>query len=1425
MQDEALSSSEGFQAIGADFSPESLIRDAIDVTSFLHELLDRDENDLGELLEAWVRGWRVRSDLEVASFADAAFESRTLELLPSVQSAQKRVSGRIDRVLSIGASDPVFTPEVLTLAEDERLTLEGDGPSLVLRHAILDNALAELGRFLGRESPRPQLHPLRDLLRRLERYRFLDSGDEKVEATLLDQEKRVRRALMERCLEEHSTHEEQATLSVQARLLHETRLIQMYLHTLGCLSCDDPMALGVLSRMTRIHEEVERELVDTNPLDVLSGLAPWENNLLDIAEEELAKAHDRPAEQALATLSLLRERATWFLCRLKEAEADVLKKRQGSTASLDLGTRKRRLRRLGRRLRAEIQDRHVKNRLIQVLGPRGAAFLDWSILILILTACSMIVLDLFFNVSGHSTEQAVAEASSLEDSFSVRAEDITVFRAIDLTICFIFLAEFFLKFCLAKQRGLYFSRHFFTEFLPSIPFLFYMRPLRALRLARLMRYFRVVIFAVRGMDRIAHRLSRLLHWNIVFFDPPPNGQENAGNCVHLENLLRTRLRVSARGRVLRSLLSPEEQQSVGHWQVDHFEDQIGAVSLIVHEEEIQVAGSLLFRCEAELTLGEGETSTSDSMTLTPSENREVRFEQVIRKLVTLDPIEVEEVLGPGMCGKIARVVRALNTPLLRHLPLISAIARSVHDDIFMTTAEAGRALGRLLQRGLSIVQWFADLHGVVTGPQFVDRVGTGLAASSRRPAVRLLLLGFLFLILRGIVEFLDIDDGPLRSIVNFLSDSLGIAIVVLGVVCLVIHVFGLWLRRLAGEATDVYEKTAEAQFSNLLKVGKSRMAGRDALLLQRRILSREPAFQIWPMTLKSEGKEEGDDGMPGDVIALRERIRLLYRDYLDGALLHKSDVKTTEHLLGNVSLENIRMERLSFTRKDKKRIRKLDLARERSFGGPYFWFRSMFTAIEQQTAKLLIDYNRNCIPISQQKKASKEAMAKYRAFLRGERTTGRGKEDRKALNKERKAFLRFETTDFNALHFLGMDEEREKGIEKRFGKEVRSKLRRDRRQMIRRTFGTYPFHGLPRRERVVNAHELYLSYVRGGRVIFMPLWLFLLASRGGLWVIRHIARMVKELIDPQLASSLFSLPVDAPFEVAVRKINRMRKPVFMECVRFRARFDPEYMGFPAPGVSPGPGGDVTYVDDLDFIGSMVDEVRELEALEARVEKSHVHFQAFLTRMGWMGEGFSPYLRAIDEDLPGRRDEALRALWIGFVINYRQLSTLITAPAFIRSAIDDVLSGTKGSSSRFRLSTRFSSWRFPVPYFRRRRRIALALEGFCTENGYEDLSETQREDCIRRCLAEPELGKAILSLHFVGGVKKAEGRIASTVQAVVKNHVAWTRQLVTLRTVQTLAVLDVKNDRRVVFDLGGYAEDGELDPDRRASLEAAGEIHC
>jgi len=63
------------------------------------------------------------------------------------------------------------------------------------------------------------------------------------------------------------------------------------------------------------------------------------------------------------------------------------------------------------------------------------------------------------------------------------------------------------------------------------------------------------------------------------------------------------------------------------------------------------------------------------------------------------------------------------------------------------------------------------------------------------------------------------------------------------------------------------------------------------------------------------------------------------------------------------------------------------------------------------------------------------------------------------------------------------------------------------------------------------------------------------------------------------------------------------------------------------------------------------------------------------------------------------------------------------------------------------------------------------------------------------------------LNLPRGVTPAVRGLELARQAFTQ-HVAVSRDLAVLRTVQSLSVLDVRNYRQLVFQLGGYEDDGE-----------------
>src|SRR5690606_18755047 len=106
-------------------------------------------------------------------------------------------------------------------------------------------------------------------------------------------------------------------------------------------------------------------------------------------------------------------------------------------------------------------------------------------------------------------------------------------------------------------------------------------------------------------------------------------------------------------------------------------------------------------------------------------------------------------------------------------------------------------------------------------------------------------------------------------------------------------------------------------------------------------------------------------GLAADEVLFLGNVRLLYDDYLEGAPLHRTDTKATNQLLGNLALVNLRRSHLAYATAQERRLNRLDLNRAAGgvLGGPYLWFNYITRMIVQETAKLLVDFNLNAVPL------------------------------------------------------------------------------------------------------------------------------------------------------------------------------------------------------------------------------------------------------------------------------------------------------------------------------------------------------------------------------------------------------------------------------------------------------------------------------
>ncbi len=359
----------------------------------------------------------------------------------------------------------------------------------------------------------------------------------------------------------------------------------------------------------------------------------------------------------------------------------------------------------------------------------------------------------------------------------------------------------------------------------------------------------------------------------------------------------------------------------------------------------------------------------------PVENgqgREIPVEQVVDRLIQMTPERLVDRAGPAFVRAVDRYLRLLDLPVIRRFPVIRNLVAYREKSPAEAVALAANYLGYLIQRGLNVVYFFADLHGTLSPPIFLDRLGATMVNAARTPAKRLLWLGSAFLFLFVTVNVLPIFK-PLRGVVDKLQTLMGWPVIILGVICLVVWNLGAWFRKIANQSADFCERIVEAQFAAHTKNLKSRQRDQDAQFLAERVIDPElllRAADDRPVDPSDRAKED-EEGQPrgrelfeNRELAFLRNVRLLYQDYLDGSPLHRSDTKASVQLLGNLALGNLRRSHLGHQLREARTLDRLDLSRSGGLlGGAYLWFNYITRLLVQETALLILDYNRHAVPV------------------------------------------------------------------------------------------------------------------------------------------------------------------------------------------------------------------------------------------------------------------------------------------------------------------------------------------------------------------------------------------------------------------------------------------------------------------------------
>ncbi|MFO1054358.1 MAG: hypothetical protein U1F36_19230 [Planctomycetota bacterium] len=1090
-------------------------------------------------------------------------------------------------------------------------------------------------------------------------------------------------------------------------------------------------------------------------------------DLGDLAEEAL-----RARDERLASISAVSERLRFVAgerwVELSTEEEDfslrqkvvLLEEMAELFAGLARRTGDRVLRRLARRTRNAAVDRELQLRVERVLTPTGAMVLETTSLLALLAVFVLLAVQVV-----HGDEPWIPW--------------------VDVGASLFFVAEFLFKLSLAPERIGWFARNAATDLLPALAAgLWFVdvpggeaiglaRSLRFLRVVWIARYVqamrpliavvRLLLFMVRGFDTVVRRFSRILNRDFVFFErfvqPLPHEAESDPLALAFRALRR-----------------------------EH---------VLLGEMPVRDAAPILERRAADLTrrLEQGRTPRGDDRRARGVvSTRDIPIEHAIEHLWRLRPSDLATWLPRRDVLALDRVVRILNARPVCWLPVIASLrSPRVHATPEERVVDFGRRVALVFERWSQRALHFADLHGIVTGPQVLDRVASAIVKASQRPAIRLLLFGGLFTLVKLVL-------GAQSSVGGFLARFVATPLVILGGACLVFLALGRWLKALAGEAADAFRLTSEVHFLNLTEIVKQRHESGDLAFLAERVYRGTVDSAVVAGRLASllEGYRTGRGPTPqvdGDLAfdARLQRTALLYLDFLDGAPLHETDVQTTEQLLANLSLQNIRGAWLGGGRRERKRLRSLSLVDGSLFRGPYLWFQFVTESVSVETAKLVTDWNRNCLTRDRARRATAEQRRQFAAWLRDRRRLELGRVQRTAPPAPRE---RFSTTEFHALDFVAIDANRTAHLVQRFGRGVIGLLERDRERMIREIFGTRPLHDLPRAQRSFNFVRFWEGRLSRGRVFLAPLY-FVRVFLGGIrMLVARVVQIVREILRPETAARTRERG-RAPFSVALRKIGRMKAPGLIESMRLRASVDPAYVGMPE-GWSSG----ARAVDDSELR-------RDMEFLQLRERDAEFLFEAAARVRRRTEEFFGAVQRGevVVTGSGGESEQIELAATVSYVTDRDHVRTLLRAEQVAAELI------ARADSDELRLAPRFFT-RACAAAWRGLRRHPVDV--WLRERIGRKVPVRTRGNLVRMWHAgDEELRRTVDAwLAVAPGTTPADAARRRLADILAESEEI-VRDLAALRAVQSLSVLDVRNYRSLVFELGNYGADGESDALARA----------
>jgi hypothetical protein len=274
----------------------------------------------------------------------------------------------------------------------------------------------------------------------------------------------------------------------------------------------------------------------------------------------------------------------------------------------------------------------------------------------------------------------------------------------------------------------------------------------------------------------------------------------------------------------------------------------------------------------------------------------------------------------------------------------------------------------------------------------------------------------------------------------------------------------------------------------------------------------------------------------------------------------------------------------------------------------------------------------------------------------------------------------------------------------------------------------------------------------------------------------------------------------------------MRKPVFMGSLWLRARFDVEYLGLPLPTAPPAIAGESLMESDLTYIGA----TRQDRIIAEQVRRQHQARLEWIARwlhqFGWTFDELPHYLAREIPYLANRGGEGLRAVVTACILDHDDIATLALSieglkrvlayaadpsqdPKKLPAGLPDPVLGLR------------ALWH---PVHRCKRPAADLFERPC----FPAYDLAQRRRIVRYLHRHRRAVRGWIKVVLGQGGADPWETVNARLRDVLLRTDLWSDQILVLRAVQSLTMLDVQHNCELVWSLGGYtvAEPGGAEPE-------------